>query len=410
MVADQGLKMFSGLIVFFYLAKYLGPERFGQLNYTIAFVFIFYPIVQMGMFSILTRELINNPGKEKTYLNTAFSMCFISAIVMFLVCNGISYFFNADDGLVQQLILIYSFSLFFKPFELIDYYFQSKHMAKNSAIARSIAVLITVIVKLLLVYFKVDLTIIMYSFLLESILIFSTLSIAKIIFSKQYIGFSYTSDVIKVYFKSALPMIFSALSVAVYSRMDQIMIKKFLDNSDLGIYSSATKLYEGVTTIIFTISVSLLPALLKWKLENPKKFENLLIKFFAFLFWGSILLAVMVSIFRTPILSLLYGEEYLDAANTLTICFFSLGLSSMGALTARYFTVEKQEKKLLFRTVVTLVINLVLNIAFINLLGKEGAALATLISLFVGNYLIDYFDKDLKSLVQIKNKALLFKL
>lgn len=409
MLADQVLKMFSGLVVFFYLAQYLGPERFGQLNYTIAFVFIFFPIVQLGMFSILTRELAINKDREKEYLNTAFFMCMISATIMFVVCNLISYLLNTEDRTVILLIFIYSLSLFFKPFEVIDYYFQSQNRAKISSVAKSMAVLVTVIIKLTLIYLRVDIYIIVFSFLIEYFFISIFLSSAKLIFSKEFLHFRHTKTIVKEYWRSSLPMVFSALSLAIYSRMDQIMVKNLLSNEDLGFYSSAVKLYEGVITILFTVTVSLLPALIHLKNQNGYKYKLMLTKVFSILFWGGLCLALVVSLVRFDILNFLYGKEYLEASTTLSICFFSIGFASMGSLTSRYFTVEKQEKKLVNRTVITLGVNFFLNIVLISYIEKEGAALATLISLFVGNYVLDYFDKDLVGLVKIKNNALLFR-
>ena len=67
------------------------------------------------------------------------------------------------------------------------------------------------------------------------------------------------------------------------------------------------------------------------------------------------------------------------------------------------------EKKLVFRTIVSLSINILLNFILIPLYGINGSAFATLVSLLVGNYIIDYFDPELKTLVKLKNNALTLK-
>lgn len=409
MVADQFLKMFSGLVIFFYLAKFLGPTKFGQLNYTIAFIFLFFPLAQLGMFTILTRELSNNRQNEKEYLSTAFMLCMLSSLLMFILSNSINFFFNRDDHLVTSLIFIYSFSLFFKPFDVIDYYFQSHNKAKFSSISRFFAVLLSVILKLVLISFKVSILILIYSFLIESILIAIFLSSLKLMKTSSLFDFSFKMSIVKEFFKSIPAMVISALAIAIYSRMDQIMVKKLLSNSELGLYSSAVKLYEGVLTIIFTVTVSLLPALIQMKKNDKVAYEKMLIFCFSLLIWGGFFLAILVLLFRFQIINILYGADYIDASSTLSICFFSLGFAGMGSLTSRYFTVEFLEKKLLYRTLVTLIANFFLNVVLIKFLGKEGAALATLLALIFGNYLLDYFDKDLKTLVHLKNRAFTFK-
>jgi O-antigen/teichoic acid export membrane protein len=49
------------------------------------------------------------------------------------------------------------------------------------------------------------------------------------------------------------------------------------------------------------------------------------------------------------------------------------------------------------------------NIVLIPLYGVEGAAISTLITLIIANYLINYFDKDLRKLVFICNSSITLK-
>ena len=59
------------------------------------------------------------------------------------------------------------------------------------------------------------------------------------------------------------------------------------------------------------------------------------------------------------------------------------------------------------RTLIALVINFLLNLFLIPIYGIEGAAIATLISMFVAHYLLNYFDKELLQLVKIINGSFL---
>jgi O-antigen/teichoic acid export membrane protein len=80
--------------------------------------------------------------------------------------------------------------------------------------------------------------------------------------------------------------------------------------------------------------------------------------------------------------------------------------ASIGSVSARYFNVERMERKIAFRTMLAALINIGLNFLLIPKYGIEGAAMATLACTFFANYLMDWFDKDLRTLLKIKHRAL----
>jgi O-antigen/teichoic acid export membrane protein len=48
MFAEQALKLVSGVFVGIYVARYLGPERFGIFSYALAIVSIFMAVSKLG--------------------------------------------------------------------------------------------------------------------------------------------------------------------------------------------------------------------------------------------------------------------------------------------------------------------------------------------------------------------------
>ena len=60
------------LFVAIYVTRYLGPERYGLLSYSLSFVFLFSALASLGLDDILVRELVNNPAKRQNLLGTVF--------------------------------------------------------------------------------------------------------------------------------------------------------------------------------------------------------------------------------------------------------------------------------------------------------------------------------------------------
>lgn len=204
-------------------------------------------------------------------------------------------------------------------------------------------------------------------------------------------------------------MTLSALGIALYSRIDQIMIKNMLGNEALGIYAAASKIYDGWIFIPIVLSLSLLPAVVKLKVHSQTLYRSSMVRLFAVVFWVSVLVAIVASLFGNNIILASFGDKYSGGGNSLAILMWAAVVLSLRVITTRYFTVEKMERKIAFRTFVTAALNISLNYLLIPMFGIEGAAMSTLFSVFIANYVMDYFDPELKELVSMRNEAVLLR-
>jgi len=78
-MAEKILRMFMGLFVGIWVARYLGPEDFGLLSYAQSFVFLFVTIATLGLDGIVVRELVKNEAKRDVLIGTAFILKLIGA-------------------------------------------------------------------------------------------------------------------------------------------------------------------------------------------------------------------------------------------------------------------------------------------------------------------------------------------
>lgn len=72
--ADKAVRMSIGLIVGVWLARYLGPDRFGKFNYAIAFAALFSPIATLGLNGVVVRELVHHSERKNEILGSAFAL------------------------------------------------------------------------------------------------------------------------------------------------------------------------------------------------------------------------------------------------------------------------------------------------------------------------------------------------
>lgn len=405
MLAEQLLRIISGVLVGIYVARYLGPEQFGMLSYVLAISAFILSTTRLGMDSVLIRELINNPEKNKVLMGTAFWLMMSAALACYLVA-AIGILLMDDLSSIKIYAYIVSASAFFTTFLVIDYFFQSQIKAKYSAICKTLTLLLLSMVKIGLIFAEAELLWFVIASLLEHVVL--AILLLVVVYKVRDISFlkHFNLDDARSMLRSAWPMVLSAVALLIYMRIDQIMIRNMLGLHEVGIYSAAVKIYESWIVLPYIITISLLPAIVKLKKTDEVNYRRRLTQLFRLVIWMSILAAVVVSLISEPLMVIAFGEQYRASAAVVNIVMWTAVFASMGSVSARYFNVEKMEKKIALRTALAAVINIALNLALIPNYGINGAAVATLACTFFANYIMDWFDKDLRVLLKIKHRAL----
>jgi O-antigen/teichoic acid export membrane protein len=406
-LAEQIVRIISGVFVGIYVARYLGPEQFGMLSYVLAISTFILCVARLGMDAVLIRELVNTPEKNKELMGTAFWLMMLAALICYIVAAvGISL--TDEVNSVKIYAYIVSASAFFTSFLVIDYSFQSQIKAKYSSICKTLVLLCMSLAKLGLIFSDSELLWFAIASLLDhmvlaAFLLFATIRTREINFLRHFNRTAAASML-----KSSWPMVITAVASLVLMRIDQVMIRSMLGLHELGIYSAAVKVYESWIILPYVITISLLPAIVKLKQGNEQNYHLKLCQLFRAVIWLSVLAAIIVSLFSVPIMTIAFGSQYTQSASVLSIVMWTAVFASMSSVSARYFNAENMEKKIALRTTVAAVVNIVLNLLLIPRYGIEGAAIATFCCISFTAYFMDWLDKDLRALLKIKHRAIFF--
>jgi O-antigen/teichoic acid export membrane protein len=392
MMAERVVRIFVSLFVGIYVARYLGPEGFGLLSYALSFVALFSAIATLGLNQILIRKLVKKEDTKNNILGTAFLLQIAAALSLLVIIYIVVKLSTGDDR-TRILIMTLALAIFFQSFNIIDFYFESQVVAKFSSWAKFSAMLGSSIMKVCLICIQAPLLWFAWAFVLENII----QAILLIIF--------YNEKKMGIYrwrFKKKLacdllhdswPLILSSLAIMVYLRIDQVMIKAFLDSKSVGNYAVAVKISEAFHFIPLTINSSLFPAIIKSKQINSKLYLARLQKLYDLMTWLGITVALTISIFADYLIALLFGEQFLSAAGVLKINIWACVFVFLGNACAKWFIAENLQKYFLYRTLSGAILNVVLNLVFIPGFGIKGAAFCSVISYFMAFYLSMAFFK-----------------
>jgi len=415
--AEQILRMFTGFLVGIWVARYLGPEKFGLFSYALAFVSIFQGIAKLGLDGIVVRDLVRGPQKNKIYLGTSFWLKLIGGFITLLIIIMILVFQSIiqNSTFVSNLftstniyILIIAAGLIFQGFEVVDFYYQATVQAKYISLRRMIQMVFSSIIRIILVLIRADLVWFVLVTLFDSV---SLAVFSWLIYRAQglpnFIKY-FDWNIGKRLLKDSWPLIFSGIAIMIYMRIDQVMIKNMLGDKELGLYSAAVKLAEVGYFIPMVITQSMFPAIVNAKKTSEELYYKRLQKLLSLLIWIAILIALPISIFSKQIIYFLYGEKFLEASNVLAITIWASLFVFIGVGASQWFLTENLQNLAFYRTLYGAITNVILNFIFIPYFGIIGASVATIISQAIATYFSLLFNKKTLKIFKLVSIAFFY--
>ena len=168
-IIEKILTMIFTVIVTGVVARYLGTERYGTVNYIISVVMLFTTFSTLGMEKITINDLVGEKDSKESIIGTSFIIRIFGGIVLIIVSQITLYILTNGDKLSQILGIIMGTCMVFKSFEVIEYYLQSKMNLKTVSTIRFITTLIVAISKLIVVWFDLGMIGFTFTYLIDAV-------------------------------------------------------------------------------------------------------------------------------------------------------------------------------------------------------------------------------------------------
>nr|WP_042342028.1 flippase [Calothrix sp. PCC 7507] len=405
---DRILRMGVALIIGVWVARYLGVSQYGLFNYAIAFVALFNPLANLGLDSVVVRDLVRKPQDEKQILGTVFWLKFLGGIGALLLTVSCVFLFHHQQDQTILLVAILATGGIFQAFDTIDLWFQSQVQSKYTVVVKNIAFVIIALSKVFLIYIKAPLI----AFVIISVaeIGLGALSLYLIYTFKSKSNFlgNWSFSIAKNMLQESWPLIFSSFAILIYMKIDQIMLGEMLGNNAVGIYSAATRVSEMFYFIPMAISSSVSPAIFAAK----KTSEELYYQRIKQLIRLMILVAVMISLPMTflsgTVINILFGNNYVDAGAILSIHIWASLFVFVGVAISPWFIAEGLTHLSMYRTVIGAVSNILLNLWLIPKYAGLGAAIATLISYACSDFFSNAIYPKTRKIFLIQIQSLIY--
>ena len=407
LTVEKIFNMLVSLFVGVWVARYLGPDKYGAMNYAVAFIALFAPLSRLGLDTIVVRNIVQNPEKKDEHLGTTLFLKFVGSVVMFVLAAVLINFLKTDHPQIKIYVLILAFGHIFKSMDTINLWFQSQIQSKYTVFSRSASLAIISLMKIAFILTQSPLIAFIWTLLIDMII--STVFLFLFYQAKGEISifkWKMKISVLKDMMKDSWPLMLSSIAVLIYMRIDQVMLGSMISSRALGIYSAAVKISEKWYFIPIIISISVFPAIVNAKKRSEKLYLSRLQRLYDLFTWFSISFALLITIFSKHIILFLYGKDYLQASPVLSVHIWAGVFVFLAVASERYLITENTTKISFYRNLLGAVFNVILNVILIPSYGMMGAAYATLFSYMVSGYLSNILFKKSRKIFFMFLKSL----
>ena len=394
------------LFVGTWIARYLGPKDFGILQYALAFSSFFLPLSTAQMSPIITRDLVREPDSRNEILGTAFLIQITGGILAAILSVTFIIVLSPEDSFIQLLVAIISLKFIFNSFQPIKNWFESQVKSKFQVLASNQSFLVITVLKILLIIYQAPLLLFTCVIVLEAIIYALALIFYYQLGNQDIKKWRTNLPKIKYLLKESYPLLLSATAILFYSSIDRVMLGNMVGSSSVGIYSSAANLSGQLYFIPVIVCSSLFPTIIKSKNLSKTAYNKKLEKIYnliGIISYSLIFILIPLSGF---LITSLYGNDY-----KLAIPIFSLHLCTclftfQGEVRSKWIVTEGLQKLNFYARLTGLILNCILNFLLIPIYQGMGAAIATLISAAVSNYLCFLVWKETRENAMLTAKAL----
>lgn len=373
--------MIFPLITFPYVSRVLLPETVGKYNFASTYVNYFALFASLGVSTYAIREcskIRNNKKKLEEVSSQIFS---INIITMFISYVGLffSIFFINKLEDYKLLIIVFSFTIFFNIVGM-DWMNTAFEDFKYITIRAVVFQIISLV--LLLVFVKKPEDYIIYAII--TVISSTGASICNIFYRRKYckIRFTFKTNW-KKHFPPIVLLFVMILVQTVFSNSDIIMLGMMKNDYQVGLYSTAVRIYNILNQLLAAILWVMLPRLSLFYAEKQyNEINQLLNKNLQFMIGLGLPIISGVCLTSKEILLILGGDKYLGAAPLLVLLMIALFFSLLGGnfLGNMIMLPSKREKQYLYACIVAAVANIILNYIFIPKYGSYAAALTTIVA------------------------------
>lgn len=380
------------LITYPYVSRILGVDKIGICNFVDSIINYFILFSMLGISIIGIREIAKNK-KTKEELNKTFNSLFLlntisTAIMLILLIVAINIVPKLYEH--RELMYIGALKLIFN-YLLIEWLYKGLEDFKFITHRTIIIKCLYVISVFLFIRDANDYKV--YYLILSLMIVVN--AIINIIYSRKFVNYNWHNTNIKPFIKPFLILGFYMLLTSMYTSFNVAYLGFVAGETEVGYYTTATKLYGIILSIFTAFTGVMLPRMSALISESKMdEFMTLLNKSINLLFGLSIPIIIFAMIFAHTIILLLSGNGYEGAIMPMQIVMpLILIIGYEQILVIQILMPLKKDRAILINSIIGAGVGVIFNLLIVSQYKSVGSAYVWVISELSVLIMSQYFVK-----------------
>lgn len=367
------------------MARSLGQDGFGQYTTILAFVSLFVILADLGLHSLMTREISQAANGFGRVASNLFTIRLVASLLFLLAGFGLAFFFPYPAE-IKMGIGIGAIGFFFLSLHQLLLGVFQKHLVMHLAAAAEVVGRGAQLLLVYIIYVGGPTPHMPALFLYLAAMSASSFAIffLTFVFAQRYIPIGPRFDIgyWKSTLKTAWPIALSIVLTLIYFKIDTIFLSVMKPAADVGIYGAAYRVLEGLIFFPAMFAGIMMPILSRNAVSDHARFKEVLgksiraIAIFALpLIGGGVVLSYSIT-------TLIGGPDFTVAGAPMQALFIATAIIFFGNILGRAVVALDLQKRAVAAYLLGVALNVVLNLIFIPTYTYMGAAWTTVVTEF----------------------------
>jgi Membrane protein involved in the export of O-antigen and teichoic acid len=382
------------LITFPYISRVLGVTNVGVCNFVDGIINYFVLFSMMGINFIGIREISKNKNDKRLLEKSFANLFFLNTIFTLIMLIGLLFAVSMVAKLQEYKNLMYigAVKLLFNLF-LVEWFYKGIEEFKYITV-RSIVVRVFYVASVFFFVHKKD-DYMTYYILTTCVIMFN--AFFNWSYLRQHIGFRFKDISLNLYWKSFLVLGVYAILTSVYTSFNVVFLGFATNDTEVGFYTTATKIYSILFSLFTAFSGVLFPHMSALVAKGDfAEVKRIVSVSYSVLFLTTIPIIIYSVIFAPAIILIIAGNGYEGAVVPMRIIMpLMLVIGIEQILIMQLLMPLGKDKPVFINSMIGFIVGITLNIVLVPVYKSVGSSLVWLFSecivLFSANFFVQKY-------------------
>jgi O-antigen/teichoic acid export membrane protein len=371
-----------------YVARYLGAQGFGVLSFALAFTALFGIITNIGLQSLMIREVARDTALALKYLNNfAVMKVFLSILTFGLLALSVNLLHYPAETI--RVIYLIGLTVVMGSFGTIFYsLFRAYERMEFEALGGALSGALLLAGALWAIHHNYSITGFAWVYFVASVILLAycfAVSAWKFTLPRIEVDLSFWKESLK----RAWPFALSGIFVTLYFYIDSVMLSSMKGNEAVGWYNAAYRLILCLSFIPLAFYGAVFPIMSRFHVTSQKFLRFTHERSFKYMLIVGVPIGIGTTILASKVILLIFGNEYRQSIIALQILVWSMVFIFVSGSFAQLFNSINKQLTTTYIMMGCAFLNVVLNVILIPRYSLTGSSIATVITMSVG-FLANY--------------------